>query len=260
MGVSPRAPPSARGGLGGQPQAGAAAVARGGAAGAADARRKRRRLGDSTVPARAAAGRAPEPGVGVRFPARPDRRRPRDPKLLNVVDEFTREALAMQVERSIDADTSSTVLDAARRPSADAPGVRADGQRAGADRARAQGLVSVLRGPAARSSSRARRGRTRSWSRSTRRVRDELLDVEEFSCLAEAKVVIEDWREDYNHAPAALRARDARPRRVRRRLHARHRRMTPPGTPARTEARRSARPRARLRDELPSDQAPSVLD
>ena len=30
------------------------------------------------------------------------------------------------------------------------------------------------------------------------RVRDELLDVEEFSCLAEAKVVIADWREDYN--------------------------------------------------------------
>ena len=30
------------------------------------------------------------------------------------------------------------------------------------------------------------------------RVRDELLDVEEFSCLPEAKVVIGDWREDYN--------------------------------------------------------------
>ena len=30
------------------------------------------------------------------------------------------------------------------------------------------------------------------------RVRDELLDVEEFSCLAEARVVIGDWREDYN--------------------------------------------------------------
>jgi putative transposase len=30
------------------------------------------------------------------------------------------------------------------------------------------------------------------------RVRDELLDVEEFSCLAEARVVIEDWRQDYN--------------------------------------------------------------
>jgi transposase InsO family protein len=30
------------------------------------------------------------------------------------------------------------------------------------------------------------------------KVRDELLDVEEFSCLAEARVVIEDWRQDYN--------------------------------------------------------------
>jgi hypothetical protein len=30
------------------------------------------------------------------------------------------------------------------------------------------------------------------------RVRDELLDVEEFSCLAEAQVVIADWRRDYN--------------------------------------------------------------
>jgi putative transposase len=33
-------------------------------------------------------------------------------------------------------------------------------------------------------------------------VRDELLDVEEFACLAEARVVIGDWREDYNrHRP-----------------------------------------------------------
>ena len=31
------------------------------------------------------------------------------------------------------------------------------------------------------------------------RVRDELLDVEEFSCLAEARVVIGDWQQDYNH-------------------------------------------------------------
>jgi putative transposase len=30
------------------------------------------------------------------------------------------------------------------------------------------------------------------------RVRDELLNVELFSCLAEARVVIEDWREDFN--------------------------------------------------------------
>jgi transposase InsO family protein len=31
------------------------------------------------------------------------------------------------------------------------------------------------------------------------RVRDELLDVEEFSCLGEAKVVIIDWCEGYNY-------------------------------------------------------------
>lgn len=31
------------------------------------------------------------------------------------------------------------------------------------------------------------------------RIRDELLSVELFSCLTEAKVLIEDWRCDYNH-------------------------------------------------------------
>ena len=31
------------------------------------------------------------------------------------------------------------------------------------------------------------------------RVRDELLGVELFSCLTEAQVLIEDWRQDYNH-------------------------------------------------------------
>ena len=31
------------------------------------------------------------------------------------------------------------------------------------------------------------------------RVRDELLNGEQFACLAEAQVLIDDWREDYNH-------------------------------------------------------------
>jgi Integrase core domain len=31
------------------------------------------------------------------------------------------------------------------------------------------------------------------------RVRDELLSVELFSCLTEARVLIEEWRVDYNH-------------------------------------------------------------
>ena len=35
------------------------------------------------------------------------------------------------------------------------------------------------------------------------RVRDELLDVEQFACLAEAQVVIEDWRPALQHQPPA---------------------------------------------------------
>ena len=46
-----------------------------------------------------------------------------------------------------------------------------------------------------------------------RRGRDELLDVEEFFCLAEAQVVIGDWREEYNHRRARHeRAGAVRPR------------------------------------------------
>jgi transposase InsO family protein len=61
-------------------------------------------------------------------------------RLLNVVDDFTREALEMLVERSIDADTTVSVregLVSERRGA----GVPSDGQWVGADRARAQALV-----------------------------------------------------------------------------------------------------------------------
>jgi putative transposase len=41
------------------------------------------------------------------------------------------------------------------------------------------------------------------------RVRDELLNLEQFACLAEARVVIDDWREDYKtrrpHSALAMR-------------------------------------------------------
>lgn len=56
------------------------------------------------------------------------------------------------------------------------------------------------------------------------RVRDQLLDVEQFSCLAEPRIVVEDWREDYNHhrphsalamkIPATIVAGPARPARA----------------------------------------------
>ncbi len=70
MGVPSRASPSARAGLGGQPQAGSADLARGGAAGpAAQAQAPAARGVDR--PGRASARRAAQPRVGVRLPVRP---------------------------------------------------------------------------------------------------------------------------------------------------------------------------------------------
>lgn len=71
-------------------------------------------------------------------------------------------------------------------------------QRAGADRQRPARLVSLLTG-------RERVHRAGSpWQNPYvesfgSRIRDELLAVELFSCLAEARVLVEDWRQDYNH-------------------------------------------------------------
>jgi putative transposase len=112
-------------------------------------------------------------------------------KLLYVVDEFTREALAMEAERRIDADKVVDVLDRIVR-----------------DRGRHPEFVRCDNGPEMTSNA------PRDWCRFKRtgaafivpgspwenpfvgsfnsRVRDELLAVEVFSCLAEAKVMIEE--------------------------------------------------------------------
>src|SRR5215210_5002321 len=162
-------------------------------------RRKRQRLGESTVPAERL--RAEAPGhvwaIDFQFDQAVDGRAI---KLLNIVDEFTREALAMQVATSITAEDTVTTLERLARERG-APGhVRCDN------------------GPELTAHA------LRDWCRLTRaetafiepgapwqnpfvesfnaRVRDELLDVEQFSGLAEARVVIADWREDYNqHRP-----------------------------------------------------------
>jgi putative transposase len=159
-------------------------------------RRKRRRLGDSTVPAQRL--RAEQPNQVWALDFQHDQTADgRVLRLLNVVDEFTREALEMLVERSIDADTTVNVLERL---------------------VVARGAPECLRmdnGPELTAHA------LKDWCRFSKagtayidpgspwqnpfvesfhsRVRDELLDVEEFSCLAEAKVVIADWREDYNY-------------------------------------------------------------
>jgi transposase InsO family protein len=73
-------------------------------------RRKRQRLGTSTTPADRLAAEHPNHvwALDYQFDQTEDGRRL---KLLNVVDEHTREALAIEVDRRIDADATVAALD-----------------------------------------------------------------------------------------------------------------------------------------------------
>jgi putative transposase len=159
-------------------------------------RRKRRRLGDSTVPAERLRAERPNHVWALDF-QHDQTAEGRVIRLLNVVDEFTREALEMLVRRSIDADTTVSVLErlVAERGAPEylrmdnGPELTAHALQDWCQFSRA-GTVYIDPGAP--------------WQNPYvesfhSRVRDELLDVEQFSCLAEAKVVISDWREDYNH-------------------------------------------------------------
>jgi len=121
-------------------------------------------------------------------------------KLLNVVDEFTREALVMLVERSIDADKAVSVLERLASERGAPAHVRCDNGPEMTGHALRDWCVLSRAGTAfIEPGSPWQNPFVESFHA---RVRDELLDVEEFSCLAEAQVVIEDWRQDYNqHRP-----------------------------------------------------------
>ncbi len=163
-------------------------------------RRKRQRLGISTVPADRLRAEAPDHvwAIDFQFDQTADGH---NLKLLHVVDEFTREALAIECRRRIDSDHTVKVLD-----------------RLVAERDTAPGFLRCDNGPEMTANA------LRDWCRFSKagsayiepgspwqnpyvesfggRVRDELLAVELFSCLAEAQVLIEDWRIDYNeHRP-----------------------------------------------------------
>jgi putative transposase len=158
-------------------------------------RRKRQRLGESTVPADRL--RAQRPGhvwaIDFQFDQAVNGRAI---KLLNIVDEFTREALAMEVATSITAEDTVRVLDRLARERGAPEHVRCDN------------------GPELTAHAR------RDWCRFSRaetafiepgapwqnpfvesfhsRVRDELLNVEEFTSLTVAQLVVEAWRIEYN--------------------------------------------------------------
>lgn len=163
-------------------------------------KRKRQRVGESTVPASRLAAERPNHvwALDFQFDETADGR---ILKLLHVVDEFTREALAVCCERRIDADETVATL-----------------ERLVAERGRAPEHVRCDNGPELTANA------LRDWCRFSgtgasyiepgspwqnpyvesfgSRIRDELLAVEQFSCLAEARVMVADWRHDYNqHRP-----------------------------------------------------------
>ncbi len=82
--------------------------------------KKRRRLGDSTAPAERLEAEYPNHvwALDYQHDATDDGR---ELKFLNVVDEFTREALAIEVDRSIDAEETVGSPRAPRRRSAAPP-------------------------------------------------------------------------------------------------------------------------------------------
>lgn len=113
-------------------------------------------------------------------------------KLLNIVDEHTREALAMDVDRSMGADQVVACVERLVSERGvprhlrmdDGPELIAWALR---DWCRLSGLDTIYIEPGS------------PWIESFNgRARDELLNITEFGSITEARVVIEDWRNEYN--------------------------------------------------------------
>jgi transposase InsO family protein len=117
-------------------------------------------------------------------------------KLLNIVDEHTREALAMEVDRSIGADAVVGCLQRLVAERGAPKHLRMDNGPeliawALRDWCRLSGLGTIYIEPGSPWEN--------PWIESFNgRARDELLNITEFGCLTEARVVIEDWRIEYN--------------------------------------------------------------
>jgi putative transposase len=186
--------------------------------------KKRRRLGESTTAADRLKAEFPNHvwALDYQHDATSDGR---ELKFLNVVDEFTREALAIEVDHSINAEQTVAVLRRLAAGRGAPANIRSDNGP--------ELTAAVLR-------EWCRHGATATayiepgspWQNPyvesfNARLRDELLNIEVFTCLEEAKVLAADWREDYNanHPHSALGMRS--PERFAASLH------SPSGLPAR---------------------------
>ena len=177
-------------------------------------KRKRQRLGDSTVPANRLRAERPNHvwAMDFQFDTTTDGR---TLKLLHVVDEHTREALAIRVARSIDADHAVSVLDQIVRERGTAPElVRMDN----GPEMTANALRDWCRlGGAGRSFIEPGSPWQNPFVESFgSRVRDEVLSVEAFDSVLEAQTVINDWRDHLQPRAAAQQPRLEAPSRLRR--------------------------------------------
>ncbi len=117
-------------------------------------------------------------------------------KLTNIVDEFTREALAMEVNRPRGADDLVSVIERLVAERGAPEFLRMDnGSELAAwalrDWCRLSGTTTIYIDPGS------------PWQNAyvesfNGRVRDELLNIEEFGSFVEAKVIVEAWRIEYN--------------------------------------------------------------
>ncbi len=131
--------------------------------------------------------------VDFQFDETSDRRRI---KLCNIVDEYTREALAIRVNRTCTAENVITIIEQLVTQRGTPKYLRADnGPEMIAwtlrDYCRLAGTQTAYIEPGS------------PWENPfvesfNGRLRDELLNIEEFACLTEARVIIEDWRIQYN--------------------------------------------------------------
>ncbi len=166
--------------------------------------RKRRRLGQSTAAADRLSAERPNHGWALDFQhdATTDGR---ELKFLNIVDEFTREALAIECARTIDADETVAILKRLVTERGSAPAnLRADNGPELTARVLAEWCESALTATAYIDPGAPWQN---AWVESfNARLRDELLDIEEFSTLAEAQLLAADYRDDYNanHHHSAL--------------------------------------------------------
>jgi putative transposase len=118
-------------------------------------------------------------------------------KWLSVVDEYTRECVVLEVRRGLTAPAVVTVLAEAVRRRGPPRHVRSDNgpefiAKAIRDWLATAGVGTLYIAPGA------------PWENGYAeafhsRLRDELLDAEEFTSLLEARVLADEWRHEYNH-------------------------------------------------------------